>query len=174
MEGACPLLLTPTKRKFQKHIINVLFLFILQVIIGIGAKPAVGPFERLGLNNSVGGIQVSMVQQRSFCCLHWNFQPCTYYGNIWACSYYYFCMKLACFTQSVWYSGILSRWHYPMSIIMFWLSLQFWKSWYFLFTSIIHALGTFESQVDGQFRTGIPGIFAIGDVAAFPLKVYFS
>lgn len=53
------------------------------VIIGIGAKPAVGPFERLGLNNSVGGI-----------------------------------------------------------------------------------------QVDGQFRTGIPGIFAIGDVAAFPLKMY--
>lgn len=29
------------------------------------------------------------------------------------------------------------------------------------------------SQVDGQFRTNIPGIFAIGDVAAFPLKVCF-
>ncbi|KAG5228318.1 monodehydroascorbate reductase [Salix suchowensis] len=69
--------------KNWKHIINVFFLFILQVIIGIGAKPAVSPFERLGLNNSVGGI-----------------------------------------------------------------------------------------QVDGQFRTGIPGIFAIGDVAAFPLKMY--
>ncbi|KAF9689300.1 hypothetical protein SADUNF_Sadunf01G0077900 [Salix dunnii] len=55
----------------------------IKVIIGIGAKPAVSPFERLGLNNSVGGI-----------------------------------------------------------------------------------------QVDGQFRTGIPGIFAIGDVAAFPLKMY--
>ncbi|XP_074357658.1 monodehydroascorbate reductase, chloroplastic/mitochondrial [Apium graveolens] len=27
-------------------------------------------------------------------------------------------------------------------------------------------------QVDGQFRTSIPGIFAIGDVAAFPLKMY--
>ncbi|KAG2677185.1 hypothetical protein I3760_12G087100 [Carya illinoinensis] len=27
-------------------------------------------------------------------------------------------------------------------------------------------------QVDGQFRTSIPGIFAIGDVAAFPLKIY--
>jgi len=27
-------------------------------------------------------------------------------------------------------------------------------------------------QVDGQFRTGVPGIFAIGDVAAFPLKMY--
>ncbi|XP_022892957.1 monodehydroascorbate reductase, chloroplastic/mitochondrial isoform X2 [Olea europaea var. sylvestris] len=52
------------------------------VVIGIGAKPAVGPFEKIGLNSSVGGI-----------------------------------------------------------------------------------------QVDGQFRTGIPGIFAIGDVAAFPLKV---
>ncbi|XP_058732062.1 monodehydroascorbate reductase, chloroplastic/mitochondrial-like isoform X1 [Vicia villosa] len=53
------------------------------VIIGIGAKPAVGPFERLGLNTDVGGI-----------------------------------------------------------------------------------------QVDGQFRTSIPGIFAVGDVAAFPLKIY--
>ncbi|KAK4422571.1 Monodehydroascorbate reductase, chloroplastic/mitochondrial [Sesamum alatum] len=27
-------------------------------------------------------------------------------------------------------------------------------------------------EVDGQFRTRIPGIFAIGDVAAFPLKIY--
>lgn len=27
-------------------------------------------------------------------------------------------------------------------------------------------------QVDGQFRTRMPGIFAIGDVAAFPLKVH--
>eukprot|EP00268_Persea_americana_P015502 TRINITY_DN1717_c0_g3_i7.p1 TRINITY_DN1717_c0_g3~~TRINITY_DN1717_c0_g3_i7.p1 ORF type:complete len:266 (-),score=57.20 TRINITY_DN1717_c0_g3_i7:409-1206(-) len=27
-------------------------------------------------------------------------------------------------------------------------------------------------QVDGLFRTSIPGIFAIGDVAAFPLKIY--
>lgn len=53
------------------------------VIIGIGAKPAVGPFELMGLNRQVGGI-----------------------------------------------------------------------------------------QVDGQFRTSIPGIFAIGDVAAFPLKIY--
>ncbi|GAU19398.1 hypothetical protein TSUD_76430 [Trifolium subterraneum] len=53
------------------------------VIIGIGSKPAVGPFEKLGLNTDVGGI-----------------------------------------------------------------------------------------QVDGQFRTSIPGIFAVGDVAAFPLKIY--
>ncbi|KAM6588662.1 hypothetical protein CsatA_011267 [Cannabis sativa] len=53
------------------------------VIIGIGAKPAVGPFESVGLNTTVGGI-----------------------------------------------------------------------------------------QVDGQFRTNIPGIFAVGDVAAFPLKLY--
>lgn len=53
------------------------------VVVGIGAKPAVGPFERVGLNTSVGGI-----------------------------------------------------------------------------------------QVDSQFRTKIPGIFAIGDVAAFPLKIY--
>ncbi|XP_022157151.1 monodehydroascorbate reductase 5, mitochondrial [Momordica charantia] len=53
------------------------------VVIGIGAKPAVGPFERVGLNSSVGGI-----------------------------------------------------------------------------------------QVDGLFRTKIPGIFAVGDVAAFPLKLY--
>ncbi|EOY24846.1 Monodehydroascorbate reductase 6 isoform 4 [Theobroma cacao] len=27
-------------------------------------------------------------------------------------------------------------------------------------------------QVDGLFRTSIPGIFAVGDVAAFPLKMY--
>ncbi|KAL6502362.1 Monodehydroascorbate reductase, chloroplastic/mitochondrial [Orobanche hederae] len=53
------------------------------VVVGIGAKPAVSPFEMVGLNNTVGGI-----------------------------------------------------------------------------------------QVDGQFRTKIPGIFAIGDVAAFPLKIY--
>ncbi|KAI9174573.1 hypothetical protein LWI28_019464 [Acer negundo] len=53
------------------------------VVIGIGAKPAVSAFESVGLNNTVGGI-----------------------------------------------------------------------------------------QVDGQFRTSIPGIFAIGDVAAFPLKMY--
>lgn len=53
------------------------------IIIGIGAKPIVSPFERVGLNSSVGGI-----------------------------------------------------------------------------------------QVDGQFRSSIPGIFAIGDVAAFPLKMY--
>ncbi|KAJ7952263.1 Monodehydroascorbate reductase [Quillaja saponaria] len=53
------------------------------VVIGIGAKPAVSPFERIGLNTTVGGI-----------------------------------------------------------------------------------------QVDGLFRTGVPGIFAVGDVAAFPLKIY--
>ncbi|GMP96365.1 hypothetical protein CsSME_00045043 [Camellia sinensis var. sinensis] len=53
------------------------------IVIGIGAKPAVSPFETLPLNTTVGGI-----------------------------------------------------------------------------------------QVDGQFRTSVPGIFAIGDVAAFPLKMY--
>ncbi|KAL4019116.1 hypothetical protein IC575_022755 [Cucumis melo] len=53
------------------------------VVIGIGAKPAVGPFEQVGLNSTVGGI-----------------------------------------------------------------------------------------QVDGLFRTKVPGIFAVGDVAAFPLKLY--
>ncbi|KAL9439488.1 hypothetical protein AB3S75_025032 [Citrus x aurantiifolia] len=53
------------------------------IVIGIGAKPTASPFERVGLNSSVGGI-----------------------------------------------------------------------------------------QVDGQFRTSMPGIFAIGDVAAFPLKMY--
>ncbi|XP_027181328.1 monodehydroascorbate reductase, chloroplastic/mitochondrial isoform X1 [Coffea eugenioides] len=53
------------------------------VVVGIGAKPAVSPFDSIGLNNKVGGI-----------------------------------------------------------------------------------------QVDGQFRTSVPGIFAIGDVAAFPLKMY--
>ncbi|XP_043710112.1 monodehydroascorbate reductase, chloroplastic/mitochondrial-like isoform X2 [Telopea speciosissima] len=53
------------------------------VIVGIGAKPAVSPFEAVGLNTTVGGI-----------------------------------------------------------------------------------------QVDGQFRTSVPGVYAIGDVAAFPLKIY--
>lgn len=53
------------------------------VVVGIGAKPAVSPFEAIGLNSTVGGI-----------------------------------------------------------------------------------------QVDSLFRTGVPGIFAIGDVAAFPLKIY--
>ncbi|XP_043715217.1 monodehydroascorbate reductase, chloroplastic/mitochondrial-like [Telopea speciosissima] len=53
------------------------------VIVGIGAKPAVSAFEAVGLNNTVGGI-----------------------------------------------------------------------------------------QVDGLFRTSVPGVFAIGDVAAFPLKMY--
>ncbi|KAI3453755.1 hypothetical protein Pfo_010418 [Paulownia fortunei] len=53
------------------------------VVVGIGAKPAVSPFEKVGLSSTVGGI-----------------------------------------------------------------------------------------QVDGQFRTSIPGIFTIGDVAAFPLKIY--
>ncbi|KAL5995719.1 Monodehydroascorbate reductase, chloroplastic/mitochondrial [Asimina triloba] len=56
---------------------------LLQVIVGIGAKPVVGPFESVGLNGTVGGI-----------------------------------------------------------------------------------------EVDGSFRTHIPGIFAVGDVAAFPLKIY--
>lgn len=36
------------------------FFLILQVIIGIGAKPAVSPFESLGLNTTVGGIQVQI------------------------------------------------------------------------------------------------------------------
>ncbi|KAK1297309.1 hypothetical protein QJS10_CPB15g00782 [Acorus calamus] len=53
------------------------------VIVGIGAKPAVSPFEVVGLNSAIGGL-----------------------------------------------------------------------------------------QVDSQFRTRVPGIFAIGDVAAFPLKIY--
>ncbi|XP_047337600.1 monodehydroascorbate reductase, chloroplastic/mitochondrial [Impatiens glandulifera] len=53
------------------------------VIIGIGAKPAIGPFEGVGLNTTIGGI-----------------------------------------------------------------------------------------QVDNLFRTRVPGIFAVGDVAAFPLKIY--
>lgn len=35
--------------------------FMMQVVIGIGAKPAVGPFESIGLNSSVGGIQVLMM-----------------------------------------------------------------------------------------------------------------
>jgi hypothetical protein len=30
----------------------------MQVIVGIGAKPAVSPFEAVGVNNEVGGIEV--------------------------------------------------------------------------------------------------------------------
>jgi hypothetical protein len=30
----------------------------MQVIVGIGAKPAVSPFEAVGINNEVGGIEV--------------------------------------------------------------------------------------------------------------------
>lgn len=30
----------------------------MQVIVGIGAKPVVSPFEVVGLNTDVGGIQV--------------------------------------------------------------------------------------------------------------------
>lgn len=38
------------------------------MIIGIGAKPAVGPFESIGLNNKVGGIQVSLLISRILQC----------------------------------------------------------------------------------------------------------
>ncbi|KAJ0104656.1 hypothetical protein Patl1_17643 [Pistacia atlantica] len=69
--------------KVDNNKISLPHAFVVQIIIGIGAKPAVSPFERVGLNSTVGGI-----------------------------------------------------------------------------------------QVDGQFRTALPGIFAIGDVAAFPLKIY--
>jgi monodehydroascorbate reductase (NADH) len=30
----------------------------MQVIVGIGAKPAVSPFEAVGVNSQVGGIEV--------------------------------------------------------------------------------------------------------------------
>lgn len=33
---------------------------VMQVVIGIGAKPAVSPFESVGLSSTVGGIQVGM------------------------------------------------------------------------------------------------------------------
>jgi hypothetical protein len=42
------------------------FLSNLQVIIGIGSKPAVGPFERVGLNADVGGIQVRPMDNQLF------------------------------------------------------------------------------------------------------------
>lgn len=32
----------------------------MQIIIGIGAKPAVGPFENVGLDTTVGGIEVTV------------------------------------------------------------------------------------------------------------------
>lgn len=37
-------------------------MFTLQVVIGIGAKPAIGPFETLSMNKSIGGIQVLLSQ----------------------------------------------------------------------------------------------------------------
>lgn len=46
---------------------KLLSLSNFQVIIGIGAKPAVGPFERVGLNTDVGGIQVRPVDKQIFC-----------------------------------------------------------------------------------------------------------
>jgi len=46
---------------------KLLYLSNFQVIIGIGAKPAVGPFERVGLNTDVGGIQVRPVDNQIFC-----------------------------------------------------------------------------------------------------------
>lgn len=33
----------------------------MQVIVGIGAKPVVGPFEAVGVNPEVGGIEVCFV-----------------------------------------------------------------------------------------------------------------
>lgn len=33
----------------------------MQIVIGIGAKPAVGPFEKVGLNTTVGGLEVSVL-----------------------------------------------------------------------------------------------------------------
>ena len=39
-----------------------LCILTLQVVIGIGAKPAIGPFETLSMNNSIGGIQVLLSQ----------------------------------------------------------------------------------------------------------------
>lgn len=37
----------------------------MQVIVGIGAKPVVKPFESVGLNTTVGGIQVSLPEYYS-------------------------------------------------------------------------------------------------------------
>lgn len=45
----------------------------MQIVIGIGAKPTVSPFERVGLNSSVGGIQVTT--DNKFSCL-FRFDPC--------------------------------------------------------------------------------------------------
>lgn len=41
---------------------NFCLFHTLQVVIGIGAKPAVGPFEKaVTLNSTVGGIEVSLI-----------------------------------------------------------------------------------------------------------------
>ncbi|KAH1251502.1 Monodehydroascorbate reductase, chloroplastic/mitochondrial [Glycine max] len=76
-------LFTPSLARRYEELYQKNGVKVLKVIIGIGARPAVSPFERVGQNTDVGGI-----------------------------------------------------------------------------------------QVDGQFRTSTPGIFAVGDVAAFPLKIY--
>lgn len=49
--------------------------FGLQVVVGIGAKPAVGPFERVGLNTDVGGIQVRLSNNKLLATKfkNWNF-----------------------------------------------------------------------------------------------------
>lgn len=45
---------------------HVHFSFHFQVVIGIGAKPAVSPFESVGLNSTVGGIQVIISSQAQY------------------------------------------------------------------------------------------------------------
>lgn len=47
--------------------------FVVQIIFGIGAKPAVSPFERVGLNSTVGGILV--IWLKTFM-LSWILQYC--------------------------------------------------------------------------------------------------
>lgn len=53
--------ITRFKAKVIKVVYGEHFLIksYLQIVIGIGAKPAVGPFESLQLSNTVGGIQVA-------------------------------------------------------------------------------------------------------------------
>lgn len=45
-------------KKLKAQVICISFMN-LQVVIGIGAKPAVSPFDMVGLNKTVGGIEVS-------------------------------------------------------------------------------------------------------------------
>ncbi|KAL7246052.1 hypothetical protein ACSBR2_001223 [Camellia fascicularis] len=50
--------------------------------------------------------------------------------------------------------------------------IKIWKALCLLHETYMVTKHSVKFQADGQFRTSVPGIFAIGDVVAFPLKMY--